>query len=1141
MAAGQLTALLHQIRRLAGARPAGDDADAELLRRFVADRDEQAFTTLVWRHAPLVLGTCRRVLVREVDAEDAFQAVFLVLARKAASVRRGQSLGAWLYRVAYHVAVRARADLARRRRHEREAADVRRTDEQTDDVWRQLRPVLDEELSRLPAKYRDALALCYFEGKTHSEAARELNCPTGSMSWRLARGRELLRRRLVRRGVTLSAGGLAGLLADQGKAAASALLVMPTVTAAVRFAAGAAASGRAVAWANTVLHAMVAGRIKIALGLVLCLGLAVAGADVLSSSTRGDEGPPRTGGEPVTARSVADPPQPNGSTQVRTDRYGDPLPPGAIRRLGSVHFRQHNTACIRISPDGKTLVTASWGRDQKVCVWDVATGKLLRRLPGSLDEIAVALAPDGQTLAVPRGEVVTLWDLASGKAIREFHGDKRGLNGCAFSMDGKLLAAGGLDEVIHLWVVATGKELARLPWPRLSVSTVLLAFTPDRKGLIAAQGSGDSKVHVWDLASRKERWELTNEGIDHLGGISLSPDGRTLAAGGRLNVDLSDGAIPLWDLATGKLIRKFRTGDRGVMSVAFSPDGKTLAWCGYDAAPHWWVGTLDVATGKQLHHTRGVATFPQALAFSSDGKMLFTAGGPIQRWDVATGKEIDPVEDQADEVWRLALSPDGRVLAAGSRIVCLWDPATGKELHRLEPPTGGPLMDVAFSPDGQTVATVSRTGWLCLWQVATGRKLGSVRVPRSASTRGSSGWEDFESVMFSPDGRTIATGAGGRILLIQEAPLAVRRRFQGSASGEDLVVQSVGFLPDGRTLGGALAAWGLDATVRFWDVATGKPLPHLYAHLKGQPAHFEQLMRNLCSARLALSADGRMWTVNRQTAISVWETASGKERLRLAGHKEPVTTCAFSPDGRTLASAGWDGTIRLWDLTNGKELACLTGHRGTANCLAFSPDGKRLFSGSSDTCVLIWEVAGIIHRPVPAAPNLAPTELESLWRDLARIDAARAYCAVNRLAASPGPAVQLLGHHLEPVRPVDRGLLAKLLEELDDRRFAVRTKAAQQLADLGEQAEPALRRALHAQPTAAVRHEVERILERLPVPGPAELQQLRAMEVLERIGTAEGKRLLGELARGVPETRVTREAKLTLKRLDRRTAASPRP
>jgi RNA polymerase sigma-70 factor (ECF subfamily) len=229
-----LESVLRYLRHAAEAHAARDLTDAELLERFRAHRDEAAFTLLVQRHGPMVMGVCRRLLGDRHGAEDAFQATFLVLARSAASIRTGGSLASWLHGVALRVARKARGSATRRREHERRSAVEAHVEPVDERTWEELRPILDEELSLLPEKYRAPVVLCYFEGKTNEQAAEELGCPKSSLSWRLGRARELLRERLVRRGITLSAGALAAVLLGQTAAkGAPALLVISTVKAAV--------------------------------------------------------------------------------------------------------------------------------------------------------------------------------------------------------------------------------------------------------------------------------------------------------------------------------------------------------------------------------------------------------------------------------------------------------------------------------------------------------------------------------------------------------------------------------------------------------------------------------------------------------------------------------------------------------------------------------------------------------------------------------------------------------------------------------------------------------------------------------------------------------------------------------------------
>ncbi len=235
MATAQLASVLHCIHRLAGSSNAASGSDRQLLQRFVSHRDEDAFAALVRRHGPMVLGVCWRVLRQMQDAEDVFQATFLVLARKAASVAWRDGVGNWLYEVAYRLALELRGRNARRGARERQAGAMRPSETPAATEGNELANALDEELHQLPERYRAPLLLCVFEGKTRDEAAEELGCSLRTVKHRLERGRNLLRRRMARRGLTLA---IAVLMHDAGRTALSAELICSTTRAASPFATG---------------------------------------------------------------------------------------------------------------------------------------------------------------------------------------------------------------------------------------------------------------------------------------------------------------------------------------------------------------------------------------------------------------------------------------------------------------------------------------------------------------------------------------------------------------------------------------------------------------------------------------------------------------------------------------------------------------------------------------------------------------------------------------------------------------------------------------------------------------------------------------------------------------------------------------
>jgi RNA polymerase sigma factor (sigma-70 family) len=284
MATNQMSGFIQHLRRVL--RDGAGLTDGQLLGDYLSRRDEAAIAALVRRHGPMVWGVCRRVLRNHHDAEDAFQTTFLVLVRKAASIASRELLANWLYGVAHQTALKARATAAKRKERERQAAEMPEPAATQQDPWCDLQPLLDEELSRLPDKYRSVIVLCDLEGKTRKEAARQLGCPEGTVAGRLARARIMLAKRLTRRGVALSGGALAAVLSQQAASAGVPTSVaVSTIKAATLLAAGkAAATGvisvKVVALTEGVMKAMLLTKLKTLMGCLLVAALVGFGAAV---------------------------------------------------------------------------------------------------------------------------------------------------------------------------------------------------------------------------------------------------------------------------------------------------------------------------------------------------------------------------------------------------------------------------------------------------------------------------------------------------------------------------------------------------------------------------------------------------------------------------------------------------------------------------------------------------------------------------------------------------------------------------------------------------------------------------------------------------------------------------------------------
>jgi RNA polymerase sigma factor (sigma-70 family) len=330
MAKQLFTNLLDQLRRTAATAESAGLEDAQLLERFLANRDEAAFALLLRRHGPMVLGVCRRVLANSHDCEDAFQATFLVLLKKAGSLRRRELLANWLYGVAHRTALKARSQSARR--HSRQQELTREpTENDSESIGLDLGCALDEEVNRLPAKYRSPVILCYFEGKTLAEAAVQLSWPVGTVSGRLARARVLLKKRLSRRDITPVTSWEGLILQAAGPVQVPAVLITSTLRLASGLAAGSAAgatviSGPVAMLTEGVLKAMFMTKIKI-LTIVAAIGVLAAGSGVIVSANMRNQS--------VSSRAVQQPSRVESSELEGSARSPNQQPQGDQRKIVS--------------------------------------------------------------------------------------------------------------------------------------------------------------------------------------------------------------------------------------------------------------------------------------------------------------------------------------------------------------------------------------------------------------------------------------------------------------------------------------------------------------------------------------------------------------------------------------------------------------------------------------------------------------------------------------------------------------------------------------------------------------------------------------------------------------------------------------
>lgn len=621
--------------------------------------------------------------------------------------------------------------------------------------------------------------------------------------------------------------------------------------------------------------------------------------------------------------------------EPRTDRYGDPLPPGAIARLGTVRFR-HGGASAPLAeflPDGKTILSAT--SDGKLRFWDAATGKLLQVLPTQLGDNyqqCAALSRDGKMVAVGGYKGASLWDV-DGRTLLHTLTTER-VQSLAFSPDGKTLVTGGqIDGLLRVFDVATGKQRRRMQWHHDYIRRIIVA--PDNRTLISAGQQGD-ELHIGNLESGELSHSIT-ERNKYVEDIALSPDGKSLVVvGHQFGVG---GVAEIYDVSSGKRVRSLDTTERRLGRAKFLPGGKELITSAMDGtvtrwdAARWktlpelpergWIGAIspdgrtflrtygaaiklfDLATGKPCHDFDGHIGEIRSLAFSSDGKLIASVSDGVRLWDVTTSKTVRKLNDPDWPVRSYAIqtAPGGFLTSYSNGTSRLWDGATGAELRQfsLQEKKGNTQMSV--SADGKRILCASLgdirndvTITIAVLDFATGKELIRRELEKSEHS--------LDRPVFSPDGKTYVLRADVGLSLAEFDTGKERCRLLTP----DIIDQPILFAPDGRSL--AIRSSTLKKEkrgftreahkVRVFDTETGKekfaiPITDMYGPLEFSP-----------DSRLLAAAAERM--------IVICDAATGRERWRSPEVEHHILSIAFSPKGATLASGHADGNILIWDI-----------------------------------------------------------------------------------------------------------------------------------------------------------------------------------------------------------------------------------
>jgi RNA polymerase sigma factor (sigma-70 family) len=1102
-------------------------SDAALIERYVDANDQSAFAELVRRHGPLVLGVCRRMLGQDHDADDAFQATFLVLARKARRIRKPDAVAAWLYGTATRVCRKA---LAKRVARPIMARTSKITDPCADLAWKEVCGILDDELSRLPDALRDPLILCYFNGLTRDEAAAKLGWSPRTLMRRLEKGRDRLRFRLARRGVA-TLGLAAAVISPAGL---SARVPQELANAAFRLGAGGTASATVSGLAAGVSTKMMSLVVGFSLVAALC-GFTFLNP-VRQAPAEADPAHPKTDGPRAE--------------QLKVDADGQKLPAEAVRRLGSrkSRFSGRNDFALP-TPDGKHVLlhphpSLSSYAPQGLVLMDVATGLQVRtfeesRRVGKVQtEEAVrpaAFSPDGKKLYAlawdkseektdhfyvwsyidnPCKRVVLVWDVENGKLTDEWElpsGSDFGssLVGLKVSPDGKRVYVYGAITMttdperrivgvpgIHVVDATNGKTLQT--WEGAGNPADFLA---DGKELITFRKG--TPITDWDTQTGKPVRTYKLDGF--ISSVAISPDGKTIAAVSLANDEQKKtiGQIKLWEAATGNELPAPKVDGKTITSwgarILFSSDSKTmLLSAGSGKVLRWDLAKGGSPTTWSAHNSRIADVFVRPGA-----NELVSAGGYdgyVRRWDIATGKALSKTDAYDGEI-AVERTPDlkSMVVVDSAGRLDVWDIATGKITKTLQ--TQGRMNhEILFTPDGKQFILAAQDGPNTIWDWATCKQVGEFAPPPKVDNNKERDYW-WGALAFSPDGKHLLGTKFGRGSWMWTWPeMKVLWR-----NAKELECCS---FPDNESF--LCADWHHGLDVR--DVKTGQ---------------IRKTLSKVGAAQIVRSPDPRLLiTAHLDGAWRVREASSGAVLKEIKG-RQCFWDAAFSPSGWLLAVAG-DNSVFVYDTASWQEIARFEGHDGTVKTVFFGPDDSTLVSASpEDGTALVWSL-----KPTTKPP---PPEPAKLWADLAG-EGPVIGRAVWAAAQHPDVAIKLFREKWPIEKADDPNRVAKLIADLDSAAFEEREAAKATLEKMGHRVEDELKKAAEETSSAEVKRRIELILARTAGPEvadykPDEAREFRAVWALEVAATPEAKKLLHEWSAGKVGNRLGMASNAALKRL----------
>jgi WD40 repeat protein len=700
--------------------------------------------------------------------------------------------------------------------------------------------------------------------------------------------------------------------------------------------------------------------------------------------------------------------------QPATDFFGDPLPDGALLRLGSLRFRHPATVVgMALSPDNKSIVTIG----DNLIAWDAATGKERWRASRQDFEVdlpaaaygmrAITFAPDGSKFYTPgREREVLVWDVFTGErhvivvqlpardpAVK-LGGLEVPVRAIDVSFDGKHIAVGSAAGTIvcdanwNRQFEVTNKPEAPILPRGMNRDRLLFGghysygvFSPDAKLLAAVTSDGPSEIKLLDAETGEEQRKVVLQ--SRLVRFTWSPEVSCIVVTER------DNAVRMYDVNTGRqvwsrVVKLTNPYENYTSAVAFDPSGKLVAVCATDNLIH----LFHAETGDEAGSLRGHSWYPWNLAFNTDGSVLYSAGwdGHVRRWNMASREQIKLAEGiRATGV--VAISPESTLLAYedDDGKVRLVDSATGNEL-RVFTLADTSYSELTFSPDSRQLAGGGTHGdqvHVAIWDVDSGELLQRWDWPKGRDPHSTVG-----PLQYAPDGQRLAAA-----VFRQDAVYWWDlKTFQPIAQKKHEEVYGLSFSPDGQTL----ATVGWDSTIRLWEPATGT----LRQEIDISKGNADDLrMYAVCYA----SKGGFLATQHMNGQVWIWDAASMKVQRKFRPGQN-FGAMSFSPDGFYLATGTRNGVVSLWETFTGEEAKHIDAHQDDVGTLGFGGDGRVLVSGGGDGVCYLWN----LHPPAFKINKPLPT----LWADLSAENASAAYSAMWAMAADPDRAVPFLAEKL---------------------------------------------------------------------------------------------------------------------------------